>query len=225
MLSVAGKVEVAQVIDIAKKLFGSWDGVKNTQPEFGKVVTSGYEHVSFDSAQLQIALAYPSAPFGHPDYYAAKVASSILSGGMFGRVFVEVREKRGLVYSVSARHSANQDYGVIVGYAGTTPERAQETLDVLVAELRNLPGTIKSEELSRSKTTIKSSLVLGEESTASRASSNTQDFWVGKRIRPFEEIMDNIESVQAEDIDRLCQNFPADKFYLTTLGKNKLNLS
>ena len=224
VFSVAGKVEIAQALSHVKKLFGNWSGQKNTQPTFGKVASSGYQHINVDSAQLQIALAYPSAPFGHPDYYAAKVASSILSGGMFGRVFVEVREKRGLVYSVSARHSANKDYGVVVAYAGTTPERAQETLDVLVAELRNLPGTIKNEELSRAKTTIKSSLVLGEESTASRAASNAQDFWIGKRVRPFEEIMANIEAVQAKDIDTLCQHFPADKFYLTTLGKSELTI-
>lgn len=225
VLSIAGKVEVSQTIELVKKLFGSWTGVKNTQPKFGSVVKTGYQHVSFDSAQLQIALAYPSAPFGHDDYYAAKVASSILSGGMFGRVFIEVREKRGLVYSVSARHSANQDYGVIVAYAGTTPERAQETLDVLTAELRNLPGTIKEAELSRAKTTIKSSLVLGEESTASRAASNAQDFWIVKRIRPFEEIMNHIQAVTADDIDRLCENFPATGFYLTTLGKKELEIN
>jgi len=112
-----------------------------------------------------------------------------------------------------------------VAYAGTTPERAQETLDVLVAELRKLPGSIKPEELSRSKTTIKSSLVLGEESTASRAASNGQDFWVARRVRPFEEIMDNIQSVQAEDIDSLCEHFPARDFFLTTLGKNKLTVN
>lgn len=222
ILSVAGNVTVSQVQALSQQLFGSWQGRKNTAPKFGAVAGSGGSHIDFESAQLQIALAYPSAPFGHEDYYAAKVASSILSGGMFGRVFIEVREKRGLVYSVSARHSANQDYGVVVAYAGTTPDRAQETLDVLTHELRALPGTVTHDELARAKTNIKSGLVLGEESTASRAGSNAQDYWIAKRVRPFEEIMDHIQAVGAAQIDRFYEHFPANDYFLTTLGSVKL---
>ncbi len=222
ILSVAGNVEPAAVIRIAKELFGEWKGGKTETSDFSAVICPGQSHIEFESAQLQIALAFPSAKYGDPEYYSAKVASAVLSGGMFGRVFIEVREKRGLVYSVSARHVSEKQYGYFLAYAGTTPERAQETLDVLVNELRRLPDDLETEELNRAKTYMKSSLVLGDESTAARAISNAHDYWNLGRIRDFDEIMQQINAVDAAAIAALYKRFGAEQYYLATLGSRVL---
>ena len=71
---------------------------------------------------VYVVIAYPSARFGHPLYYTAKVVNGLLSGGMFGRLFIEVREKLGLCYSVYSRHTSTKNYGTMLAYAGTTPE-------------------------------------------------------------------------------------------------------
>ncbi len=222
ILSVAGKVSAQRVIELADQQFGGWKGKGKEIPAFGKVSPPSVYHIDYESSQLQIMMVYPSVVFGDPDYYAAKVAGGILSGGMFGRLFIEVREKRGLVYSVYAKHSATKSYGTMTVYAGTTPERAQETLDVTLRELNNLRGTITEEELARAKANLKATVIMADESSGARASSNASDFWLIKRVRPIEEIKSEIDKVTIADIDRLTERFPAEHYSLLTLGGRSL---
>ncbi len=148
------------------------------------------DHLQKDSAQTQIAFAYPSVPIGHPDYFAARAAEGVLSGGMSARLFTEVREKRGLCYSVGVRHETFRDRGTMIGYAGTGPDRAQQTLDVTIAELRKLKDGVTEDEIDRVKAGLKSSLIMAEESTARgpAASRATGTSWVASvrwtRFRP-----------------------------------------
>ncbi len=224
ILSIAGRIDCDRTLALAKKYFGNWQGKTSDRAQFGSLPALSAHHLPSESAQLQIVLAYPSAHFGHDSYYAAKVATGVLSGGMFGRLFIEVREKRGLVYSVAARHSATSAYGTCVVYAGTTPERAQETLDVIVTELNSVAGTVSSEELSRAKANLLTSLVMGEESSSSRAGSNASDYWHLGRVRTLDEIQASIEAVTADSIDRYLSKFPCDSFALLTLGSRQLTL-
>lgn len=224
VLSVAGKVNPEEVFGQAEKLFGAWKGDAVTLPKFGTQPKHASYHIDFESAQLQITLAYPSAPFGDRHYYTAKVANGVLSGGMFGRLFIEVREKRGLCYSVFSRHAATKSYGTMLAYAGTTPERAAETLDVMVKELRSLRGTVEAEELSRAKANLKAGLIIGEESTSSRAGSNATDWWLDRRIRTLDEIQAEIDKVSTDSIDEFLKAYPADSFSLLTLGSKRIDV-
>jgi predicted Zn-dependent peptidase len=224
VLSIAGKIDPDSVEGIIRERFGDWEGEISPRPSFGTMPMATAEHVESDSAQMQIALATPSALFLDRFYYVARIVSGILSGGMFGRLFIEVREKRGLCYSVSARHSASRDYGALIVYAGTTPERAQETLDVLLKEIRIAPGTVKNEELERVKANILSSMIMGEESTASRAVSNGVDQWLLNRVRSLEEVKQAILNIELHDIDEYLEAFPVDSFMLQTLGSQPLDV-
>ncbi len=223
VLAIAGKVNSDRVIRSVEKHFGAWKGEAPALPRFGAMPTLAAHHIDFESAQVQMALAYPSAAFGTKHFYAAKVATGVLSGGMFGRLFIEVREKRGLCYSVYARHSATQHAGAIMAYAGTTPERAEETLQVMVAELRKLRGTVTAEELARAKANLKAALIIGEESTGSRAASAAADWWLGRRVRPLQEILSAVEAVQAKDIDAYVDAFPVNRFMSMTLGPKAIH--
>lgn len=225
ILSIAGNIDCKKTLDLIKKYFGRWQGKACQRPGFGRPPPHAAHHLHSESAQLQIALAYPSAPFTDSSYYDAKLATGVLSGGMFGRLFIEVREKRGLVYSVSARHSATGQFGTVVVYAGTTPERAQETLQVIVAELKGLAGTVSADELARAKANILTALVLSEESTSSRASSNASDYWHLGRVRSLDEIQGGIEAVSTQSIDRYLDRYPSDSFMLLTLGSRELSLN
>lgn len=218
VLSIAGKFDEALVRKIIEAQFGSWEGAGVALPKFGELPAPRAHHIEVESHQLQIVLAFPSAPFGHPRYYAAKMAAGLLSGGMFGRLFIEIREKRGLCYSVFARHSATAEYGTFLAYAGTTPERAKETLEVLLEELRGLAGSIQEEELERARANLLAGLIMGEESTAARAASNGGDWWVSGRVRSLDEIHAAISAVTAADIDALWQEFPPQACTLLTLG-------
>ena len=223
ILSIAGKVTAQDTIAQTSEIFGQWKGATQSKPAFGAVNRSETRHVTVESSQTQIALAYPSAEFGHKYYYAAKVLLQVLSGGMFGRLFIEVREKRGLCYSVYARHSATLDYGTVVAYAGTTPERASETLNVLTKELENIGGTVTEEELIRAKTNLKATLVMNEESSGGRAGSNATDWWLIQRLRSLAEITAAIDAVTLKDLAAVSEMFPPKPHMLVTLGAKGLS--
>lgn len=224
VLSIAGNVRAIDVFSQVDKLFGAWTGSGEPLPDLGQLPKHAQFHIPFDSAQVQIALGYPSAPFGHPQYYTAKVATGVLSGGMFGRLFMEVREKRGLCYSVRARQSATKFCGATWVYAGTTTERAHETFAVTVDVLRGLRGTVTADELHRSKVDLKTGRIIGEESSSSRAAGNASDWWQGKRVRSNEEILSGLAAVSLADIDAYVDAFPATSFMSLTLGAKPVEL-
>ena len=225
ILSVAGRVKGEEVVAIAQRLFGEWKGTAEVTPLFSAVAPHQYFPIEVESAQLQIILAAPSVKFGAEGYYAGKIAVSLLGASMFGRLFVEVREKRGLCYSVYARHGANNAYGTVTAYVGTTPERAQESLDVLVKELYGLKGTVSEAELERAKVNLKASLVLGEESPGSRASSNATDWWLLGRIRPLVEVSTEIDKVDVKGVDSFLERYSFRPASLLTLGPKRLEVS
>ncbi len=224
ILSVAGKVTAADVIQRVERLFGDWEGEEVSIPAFGALPKNEYFHIDFDSSQMQIVLAAPSVLFNQEGYYSGKLAVSILGASMFGRLFVEVREKRGLCYSVYARHGSTTSYGTVTAYVGTTPERAQESLDVLLRELNGLKSTISAEELDRARTNLKASLIMGEESPGARAGSNAQDWWLLGRIRPLSEINAEIDKVTVASVDEFLSRFPFSPCSVLTLGKHKLSV-
>ena len=225
VLSVAGKCSTAQINQLAQRYFGDWDGAGLVRPEIKSIKPPGTFHVHDDSAQTQIVLSYPSVSSLDSQFYAAKVAGSILSGGFSGRLFIEVREKRGLCYSVWASHSSDQQLGRFVGYAGTTPDRAAETLDVMVRELKRLQGTVTEDELTRAKAHILSSLIISEESTGSRASGNASDWWIRKDVRSLDFVKQAILAVKAKDIDALWEAFPPEPMHVLSLGNKPLQVS
>lgn len=168
LFSIAGRYDFDRVCVQLEALFGSSVGPKKTASI--RIGTTGefYHHVAHDGAQVHIGLMTPAVPITHPDYYHAMAAVSVLSGSMSSRLFTEVREKRGLCYAVGARYHTLRDIAGISCYAGTTPDKAQETLDVVIGEFRRLREGIMEDELQRVKVGLKSTLILQSESTTSR---------------------------------------------------------
>jgi predicted Zn-dependent peptidase len=222
VLSIAGNVKKDETLTLCENLFAKWIGNAGEIPKYGEFPAHDNFHIQDESAQLQIVLAYPSAKFNDKHYYTAKIANQILSGGMFGRLFIEVREKRGLCYSVYSQHSATTEYGMVQAYAGTTPERAHETLDVMLGELKRLKGSVTSEEITRAKANLKASLIIGGESPGSRSSSNSGDWWVDKKVRTLTEVINAVDKVSINDINEYVEEYPADSHMLLTLGKRDL---
>lgn len=224
VFGVAGKFDWKEVVNTVEQAFGSWSGTKNLLPAAGSRNLSSSHHIDRDTNQIQIALAYPSASLDSSDYYVAKVGVGVLSGGMAGRLFVEVREKRGLVYRVSASHSAAKGRAAVFCYAGTTPENAEETLQVVMRELRNLGNGITEDELQRSKADIKSRVIIQSELSSVRATAIVNDWWNLGRIRSVEEIKSGIDAVTAAGIKQHLEEFPVHPVTLAVLGPKKLEL-
>ncbi len=223
ILSVAGAIDWPALQQQVGELFGDWPGRDEPEPVI-ETHTPLSTHLLKDTQQTQIALAFPSASFTDPDYYAARGAVGVLSGGMSSRLFTEVREKRGLCYSVYASHDTVKDRGAMICYAGTRADRAQETLDVTVGELRRLKDGVTVEELDRLKASLKTSLVMSQESTSSRASSMATDWFYLRRVRTVDEVQAAINRLTTSQILAYLERFPVKDITLVTLGPDPLRL-
>jgi predicted Zn-dependent peptidase len=223
VISVAGNVEWEPLKAQVGELFRDWKGTPDAQAPLPPH-TATSTHITKDTNQTQIALAFPSAAFGTPDFYPARGAISVLSGGMGARLFTEVREKRGLCYSVSASYDNVRERAAVLCYAGTRADRAQQTLDVTVGELRRLKDGIEDEEVQRVKAGLKTSLIMQQESTSARAGSMAVDWFYLKRLRPISEIQDAIDALSAKAILGYLDRYPAKDFTVVTLGPEPLTL-
>jgi predicted Zn-dependent peptidase len=223
ILGVAGKIDWPRLLDQVERLFGDWKPVPDPTISLGPSQPR-QQHLTQDSAQTQIGLAYESVPFRHPEYITASGAVGILSGGMSARLFTEVREKRGLCYSVYASYHTHRDRACVICYAGTTAERAQETLDVIVHELKRLPGTVLEEELERLRARVKSSLIMQQESSGSRAGSLAREWYHLGRVRTLEEIGAQVDALTAAGINKYLVENPPRDFTAVTLGREPLQM-
>jgi predicted Zn-dependent peptidase len=223
IISVAGNVDWEPLKARVEQLFGGWEpgDVPDVVPGDSRPRS---EHLHKDSAQTQISFAYPSVPVSHPDYFAARAAEGVLSGGMSARLFTEVREKRGLCYSVGVRHETFRDRGTMIGYAGTGPDRAQQTLDVTLSELRKLKDGVTEDEIDRVKAGLKSSLIMAEESTGARAASIASDWYFLGRVRTFDEIQSAIDALTPAAVMAHLERHPVRDVTLVTLGQNPLTI-
>lgn len=221
LIGIAGNVDPQEMYNVVARLFANW------QPRPEPVIIPvkpqlSDEFLKHPSTQTHIGLAYPSVPFGHPDYYAAWAAVGVLSGGSSSRLFTEVREKRGLCYSVDASHSSLLREGHIMAYAGTTTERAQETLDVMLEVIRGLPLGIGEDELDRCKARAKSSLVMQQESTPSRASAIARDWFYLQRVSTLQEVRQSIDALTVDDLLTHVHKYPPAPIVGFCVGESPL---
>jgi predicted Zn-dependent peptidase len=164
-------------------------------------------------------------PYSHPDYFDAWAGVGVLSGGMSSRLFTEVRENRGLCYSVYASYHTLRDRGAVLCYAGTSADRAQETLDVTLDQLRRLKAGITLSELDRLKARIKSSLIMQQESSASRSGAIARDWYHLGRVRTLTELGETIDRLTCESINRYLAAKPPQDFTVVTLGPSPLTVA
>jgi predicted Zn-dependent peptidase len=183
-----------------------------------------YLHVPSQGAQVHIGLMTAVPPIGGGCYYELMAAVSILSGSMSSRLFTEVREKRGLCYAVGARYRSMKDYAGISCYAGTTPEKAQETLDVIIEQFNLLKNGISDDEMQRAKVGLKTSLIMQCESTSSRSAGLGSDYYLLGRVRSVDEIRDNIASLNPARITETLQQHPFDNYTVVTIGPKAITL-
>ncbi len=224
IIALAGHFDFEAVAAQLETLFASWQGAAPLLEAPAPVEIPVFQHIEQDTAQQQIGVAYAGVASTDVDFYAYRVATTILSGGMGARLFTEVREKRGLVYSVSASASSHRGVGFSLAYAGTTPARAQETLDVLLAELVKIGDGVSDNELERAKTGMLSSLVMQEESSRARAGGIARDLWMLGRVRSLDEVTGAIGAVTTASIREFYARQPVGNFSVVTLGPQKLEM-
>lgn len=223
ILAVAGNFDWEQVCSIVERAFGQWSGSQSTELP-GLQANYGSRHVDHSSSQTHLALAYDCAAYESPEYYEARALVGVLSDGMSSRLFSEVREKRGLVYSVFATCFSLAGQGSVLCYAGTTTNRAEETLQVLIETIHSLKDGVSEDELFRLKNRIKSSLVFEQESSAARSSQIASDWFYLGRVPSRDEVCARVDALTSESLlDHFNRNLPKN-YSLVTVGSQSLEL-
>jgi predicted Zn-dependent peptidase len=223
IFAVAGKYDFDVIVAQMENLFSR---TKNGQQRSVVLVREGagkYMHLHNDGAQVHIGVMTETVKPTDEDYYNARVAVSVLSGGMSARLFTEVREKRGLCYAVGAQYHGLKEAAGIACYAGTTPDKAQETLDVIMAEFNRLGDGISEEEVERAKVGLKSALVLQSESSSSRAAGIGGDYYILGRVRSLDEIKSKIEQTTVDSVLGFLRNNRFKNFTIVTIGPKEVH--
>jgi predicted Zn-dependent peptidase len=220
LFAIAGKFDWDHVVQQVEQLFGDWQGQAPPSPEQQPHPTGDIVLEHQEGKQEHLGLMFPFPNYTDPDYYAAMVTGEVLGGNMASRLFVEVREKRGLVYGVSASLAGNKRIGAMRIYAGTTPEQGHECLEVIVNELRKLEQDgITSDELERAKVQLKSETVMRGEGSASRMSAISHSWWYERQIRTIQEVKAAIDAVTEEQVlDVLRRYSPLNPLTVAAIG-------
>jgi len=220
LFAIAGKVDWDHVVQQVEQLFGDWQGQAPASPEQQPHPTGDIVLEHQEGKQEHLGLMSPFPNYTDPDYYAAMVISEVLGGNMASRLFVEVREKRGLVYGVSASLAGNKRMGAMRIYAGTTPEQGHECLEVIVNELRKLEQDgITADELERAKVQLKSENVMRGEGSGSRMSAISHSWWYERKIRTIQEVKAAIDAVTEEQVlDVLRRYSPLNPLTVAAIG-------
>ena len=217
VISAAGKVDHAQFVSLVERYFAPAENIVAPQSPRANYV-GGENRVSGDYEQLHVALGFPAVTIHDPRYYAMQLYASILGGGMSSRLFQEVREKRGLAYSVYAMGSGYADVGMMNMYAATAPEKASELLTTLQAEMVRMCDGVTDSEFSRAKNQGKAELLMAREG------SQTVAGWMGRHLLMYGEykqipqIFAKIDAVTKDDIRDMAEFIASGKSTLAMLG-------
>jgi predicted Zn-dependent peptidase len=218
ILSAAGNLDHDALAELAAKAFA---GVTLSQADapLPGVYSGGDNREIRDLEQAHLVMGFEGVGYDDDDYYPLAVLSTALGGGMSSRLFQEVREKRGLVYSIYTFSSAYQDGGLFGLYAGTGADEVAELVTVVCDELRRVAADpMDDDEITRSRAQIKAGVLMSLESTSSRAERVARHLQVYDRIIPVDEIARRIDAVTAEDVRRVAERLLTSAPTLTALG-------
>lgn len=217
VLAVAGNVEHNNVVKLAEKYFKT-SNTRGSSVHLAAEYHGGENIIKRDLEQLHLVLSFKSISLHHPDYYVLQVLTSILGGGMSSRLFQEVREKRGLCYAIQPYISNYAETGLLSIYSGTAADKADELLNVVIHELKDLTHNVSAEELSRAKAQLKSSLFMERESCAMQAEELGRQVLCFQKPIPTKEMVSAIEAVSAADIKRLTKEIISALPTLAAIG-------
>ena len=197
LVAAAGAIEHKAIVEEAERRFASFTGPAAPVPEparFG----GGTRVETRDLEQVHIALALQGLPVTDDELYSLQVFTSVLGGGMSSRLFQEVREKRGLCYTIQAFHMPYADTGLFGLYAGTDEADAPELMRVAIDQITNATETINETEIARAKAQMKASLLMALESSEARLGQLARQMLAYGRPIPLNEIVAKVDAVTIE---------------------------
>lgn len=217
VLTAAGAVEHDRLVDLAGKAFSALPSVTESG-----LVPARYRGGDFREdrslEQLHLIVGFEGVGYHDPDFYAESVLSTLLGGGMSSRLFQEIREKRGLVYTIHTFNSFYVDGGIFGVYAGTGPEDVRELIPVLCDEIVKVAEEASEAEVVRARAQLKASLLMGLESTMARAEQLGQQMLIYGRQITVDEVVAKLAAVDVEAVQRVARRLRRSPPTIAALG-------
>lgn len=220
VIAVAGKIKHEDVLNKLAPVYGQFKRGGRRVLEGTPVGRKVQKMIPRDTEQMHLIVGVPGLGQEDKDLYPMHIINNILGGGLSSRLFQEIREQRGMAYTVFSYHSTYVDTGLFAIYAGTTPTNSQEVVECILAEILDIKRNgITAAELERTKSQIKGGLYLGLESANSRMSRLGKTELTYNRVISPEEVVEKLEQVTIEDVQRVVnQLFTRDRISLLMLG-------
>ena len=224
LVSLAGAVEPQRAADVFEQHFHGYGTSKRAGRDgFPVEFTPGTFHYEKELEQEQIGICWPGVDATDDAYPTQQVMLGILSGGMSGRLFTEVREKQGLVYYVNAWHETPRGSGMLFMGASTTPEKCDRTYTTLLREVDRLAEDIEKDELERAVTGIVAQMETRGDSTRARCGQLANDLFFFGRPVPEEDKIADLQAVTIDGIRDYLAAHPRDRLCVVTLGPRPLS--
>lgn len=217
VLSAAGNIDHDQIVKEAEAIFG---GLKHHGRDYADPARfEGGEIRNVKSLeQAHFTLAFEGPGYQDEDIYIAQTASTALGGGMSSRLFQELREHRGLCYSIYAQSGAYSDTGMTTIYAGTSGDQVKELAEVTIDEMKRAADEMTVEEVDRARAQIKAGLLMGLESPSSRAERNARMIGIWGRVPALAETVERIDAVRLEDVRKFLMATGSGKASMALYG-------
>jgi predicted Zn-dependent peptidase len=218
VIAIAGNVKREVAVQLASQLFGHLKPTYIKRQDDKAVFHAGKAIRNKKTEQAHIVLCAPGVAYDDPMIYPVILFNNVLGGSSSSRLFQEIREERGLAYSIYSYHTAYKDIGMFGLYVGTAPERAQHVLDLCEEVLNNIAEKgITEEELNKAKEQVKGSLMLSLESTSSRMSRLGKNELLGRHIS-LDEMVDKIKNVSLDEVKKAAGAILCGKYAMAAAG-------
>ncbi|MBL6856613.1 MAG: insulinase family protein [Rhodobacteraceae bacterium] len=210
VLSAAGAINHEEVVSQAKSLFDKKVPIKKSKA-VRSLYSGGELQVEKDLEQAHFALAFEAPGYLSESIYASQIYSIALGGGMSSRLFQEIREKRGLCYTIFAQAGAYSDTGLLTIYSGTSSENLKNLSDITISEMKRAAIDFEQAELDRARVQMKAGMLMGLESASSRVERLARMLIIWNRIPSLDEVVQKIDAVSLEDVRSFASNILLDK--------------
>ncbi len=220
IISAAGALDHDEWLEQINTLFGAFKGAHRKSSLSCPILVNNKSIISRPSEQVHLCIGCQGLSYHDPKRYALSLLGNILGGAMSSRLFQEIREKRGLAYSIYAYQSFYKEAGLFTVYAGTSLKNVAETTELIMKEIKRFYiEPIDDYTLHKAKEQFKGNLVLGLESVSSRMNWNSKAFFYYQKKLSVDDIFERVASITSDDIRDLAMSlFQQNKFSLTAVG-------
>ncbi|WP_111733411.1 M16 family metallopeptidase [Roseovarius amoyensis] len=204
VLSAAGAVDHDALVRDAERLFGDMVGGTASPAPAARFAGGESRHVK-QLEQAHFALAFEGPDYTDPGIHAAQIYANALGGSMSSRLFQEIRERRGLCYTIYAQAGAYSDTGMMTIYAGTSAAQMQDLAQITIDEMKRAAGDMTLAELERGRAQMKAGLLMGLESSSNRAERLARMLQIWGRVPPLDEVVEKIDAVTLADLHDIAE--------------------